>query len=127
MKINEAVIRGYNFFVVTVLGILGGAMISELIVEDEWLHRLDEALLVSIGLVAIVWYLVGQNRISRSAVPLILAYAAFGAKILGLALEIKDTADVADDIGVVQFLLLFVIVATIVYIRMRPTLDAGRG
>ena len=127
MSVNEAIARGYNFFVVAVLGIAGGSLVTELTQEDEWLHRLDELLLVAIGVVAIVWYLAGQNRVKRSLVPLILAFAALGAKILGLVLEINDAKDVGDDIGVVQFLLLFVIVAAVAYFRTRPTAGSIKG
>lgn len=126
MSVNEAIIRGYNFFVVTFLGILGGSLITELTQEDEWLHRLDELLIIAIAVVAIVWYLAGQNRVKRSLTPLILAFAALAAKALGLALEIKDTADAGDDIGIIQLLLLFAIVATVAYMRTRPTVDSGK-
>jgi hypothetical protein len=126
MNVNEAIARGYNFFVVAVLGIIGGTLVTELTQEDEWLHRLDELLLITLAVVAIIWYLVGKNRVTRSLVPVILALAALGAKILGLVLEIKDPTDVGDDIGVVQFLLVFVIVATIAYLRTRPTLDSSK-
>jgi hypothetical protein len=127
MTVNEAIARGYNFLVVAVTGILGGTVITLLVAEDEWLHRLDEILILAIGVTAILWYLVGRNRVKRSLVPMILAFAALGAKILGLVLEIKDAADVGDDIGVAQFLLLFVIVATVAYVRSRPLADASKG
>ena len=127
MSVKEAIARGYNFFVVAVLGILGGSVVTELVGEGEWLHRLDELLLIAIGVVAVVWYLVGRNRVSRSLVPLILAFAALGAKILGLVLEIKDPIDVGDDIGAGQFLLLFAIVAAVAYFRTRPTAGSIKG
>jgi hypothetical protein len=90
MKVNEAITCSYTFFVIAVLGILGGSVVTELAAEDEWLHRLDELLLIAIGVVAIVWYLAGHNRVQRSLVPPILALAALGAKILGLVLELND-------------------------------------
>jgi hypothetical protein len=127
MSVKEAITRGYNFFVIAVLGILGGTLVTELAGEDEWLHRLDEILVIAMAVVALVWYLVGRHRVSRSLVPLTLAFAAFGAKILGLVLEIRDPADAGDDIGVVQFLLLFVIVATVAYVRTRPTAGSIKG
>lgn len=82
---------------------------------------------VAIGVVAIGWYLAGQNRVKRSLVPPILACTALGAKILGLVLELSDSKDAGDDIGAGQFLLLFVIVATVAYLRTRPTVESSTG
>lgn len=120
MSINEAVARGYNFFVVAVLGIVAGSLVGEVSQEGEWGFRLDELLMIAVGIVAIVWYLVGQHRYQRSLVPLALAVAAFLAKVVGLIIELKDVLEVGDDYTMVQVLLFLVIVAGVAYYRMRP-------
>jgi hypothetical protein len=119
MSVSQAMVRGYNFFVVAFLGIVGGSLVTELLQESEWLFRLDELLIIAIAALAVAWYLVGQHRLTRSPVPMLFAVAALGAKVLGLILEIKDAADVGDDIGIVQMLILFTIVAVVAYFSMR--------
>lgn len=116
MQVSEAINRGYNFFVVATLGILGGSLISELTQEPEPLFKLDELLIIAIGAVAVIWYLVGRNRTARSWIPLLLAILAFASKIFGLIVEFGDKIEVGDDIGMVQMLLLLVIVAAVAYV-----------
>jgi hypothetical protein len=119
MSVGQAMVRGYNFFVVAFLGIVGGSLVTELFLESEWLFRVDELLIIAIAAMAIVWYLVGQHRLTRSIVPVLLTICALAAKVFGLVLEIKDSSDVGDDIGIVQMLILFTIVAVVTYISMR--------
>jgi hypothetical protein len=119
MNVVQAITRGYNFFVVAFLGIVGGSLVTQLFFEDEWTHRLDELLILAIAVVAIVWYRAGQNRLSRSLVPVILAGAALLSKVIGMVLEISDTKDVGDDFDLFLLLLLFVIVASVAYVQIR--------
>ncbi|HEY7779013.1 MAG TPA: hypothetical protein VIC85_02260 [Ktedonobacterales bacterium] len=127
MSIQEAVARGYNFFVVAFLGIVGGTLVGELSQEGPWLFKLDELLLITIGIVAIVWYWVGRNRFQRSPVPLILAVLAFLAKVLGLIIEFKDVIEAGDDFGLVQSLFVFMIVAAVAYYLTRPAALEAAG
>ena len=120
MTVQEAMARGYNFFVVAFLGILAGGLVGELSQEGPWIFKLDELLIIAIGVVAIVWYWVGQHRFQRSPVPLILAAAGFVAKVIGLTIEFKDVVEAGDDFGIVQTLLLLVIVGAVAYYRTRP-------
>ena len=120
MKVNQAVARGYNFFVVAVLGIVAGTLVGEVPAEGLWIFRLDELLTITIGIVAVVWYLMGQHRYQRSLVPLALAGAAFAAKVVGLIIEFKDVVEVGDDYNMVQVLFFLVIVAGVAYYRTRP-------
>ena len=119
MSVSQMMVRGYNFFVVAFLAIIGGSLVTELYQESEWLFRVDELLIIAIAALAVAWCLVGQHRLTRSPVPMLLAVVALGAKVFGLILEIKDAADVGDDIGIVQMLILFTIVAVVAYISMR--------
>lgn len=119
MSVRQAMVRSYNFFVVAFLGIVGGSLVTELFQESEWLFRVDELLIIAIAAMAIVWYLVSRHRLTRSPVPMLLAICALAAKVLGMILEIKDAADVGDDFGIVQMLILFTIVAVVAYISMR--------
>lgn len=127
MSVNEAVARGYNFFVVAFLGIIAGSLVGEVPQEGLWVFKLDELLVIAVGIVAIVWYLIGQNRYQRSLVPLALAVAAFAAKVLGLIVEFKDTIEVGDDYSAVQVLFLLVIVAGVASYLTRPAALEAAG
>ena len=119
MYVNTAVTRGYNFFVVTFLGIVAGVLIGEVPEEGIWQFRIDELLVIAIGVAAVAWYLTGEHRYQRSLVPLALAAAAFLAKVLGVIIEFKAVLEVGDDYLVVQALLFLVIVAGVAYYRTR--------
>jgi hypothetical protein len=120
MNVNTAVTRGYNFFVVTFLGIVASVLVGEVPEEGIWQFRIDELLVIAIGVVAIGWYLTGQHRYQRSLVPLGFAVAAFLAKVVGVIIEFKAVLEVGDDYLVVQALLLLAIVAGVAYYRSRP-------
>ena len=123
MSASQAIVRGYNFFAVAFLGILGGGLVTELFQESEWLFRVDELLIIAIAAIALAWYFTGQHRLKLSPVPMLLAIAAFASKVLGLILEIKDPADAGDDIGIVQTLLIFAIVAVVAYVVTRKQIQ----
>jgi hypothetical protein len=127
MSIKEAVVRGYNFFVVTFLGIVAGVLVGEVPEEGIWQFRIDELLVIAIGIAAVAWYLTGQHRYQRSLVPLGLAVAAFLAKVLGVIIEFKAVLEVGDDYLVVQALLFLVIVAGVAYYRARAPELAPAG
>jgi hypothetical protein len=127
MNVNQAVTRGYNFFVVAFLGIVGGSLVTQVFFEDEWTHRLDELLLLAIGVGAIVWYRAGQNRLTRSLVPVILAGAALLSKVVGILLEINDAKDVGDDFDYLMLLLIFAVVAIVAYVGTRRALGTDTG
>ena len=123
MSASQAIVRGYNFFAVAFLGILGGGLVTELFQESEWLFRVDELLIIAIAAIALAWYFTGQHRLKLSQVPMLLAIAAFASKVLGLILEIKDPADAGDDIGIVHTLLIFAIVAVVAYVVTRKQIQ----
>lgn len=123
MNASQAIVRGYNFFTVAFLGILGGGLVTELFQESEWLFRVDELLIIAIAAVALAWYFTGQHRLKLSLVPMLLAIVALASKVLGLVLEIKDPADAGDDIGIVQTLLIFTIVAVVAYVVTRKQIQ----
>lgn len=132
MNINEAVARGYNFFVVAVLGIVAGSLSGDIFNEGPWAFKLDEFLIITVGVVAVAWYLIGQHRYERSFVPLVLAVAGFATKMVGLTIEFGDKVEAGDDFTIVGVLLLLVIVAGVAYFRTRvlvpepATTDAAR-
>jgi hypothetical protein len=87
---------------VAILGIMAGSLVGEVPEEGLWRFKLDELLVIAVGIVAIVWYLIGQHRYQRSLVPLALAVVAFAAKVLGVIIEFKDTVEVGDGYGMAR-------------------------
>lgn len=111
MKVQEAINRGLNFFATAFLAIMGITTLDEIVSEDEWTDKIDDAVLMGIAAAAVVWYLRGRNRYARSLVPLVLMVLGAATKALGLWIEHDDTQAVGPDIGVVIYLT----VATIVF------------
>lgn len=113
LSVEAAVHRGYNQVMAVVFGLTALTFGSEIFGEPDPIDKVDNSLLAVIGLIAVVWYLLGTNRFQRSMVPLGLAVAALGAQILGVVLEMGDPTAFADDIPgmiiFVSFLVLLVV------------------
>ena len=122
MRPDQLINRGNNLLAMGALAALGLGLITEISQEDEWLHRADEFGVIGLAALLVGWYFLGKNRYSRSFVPLAMVTAALVVKVVGLALEVSDTKDVGDDIGVVQVILaLLIIVGITLYASRRST------
>lgn len=99
MNDQELVNRGNNLTAVTGLAAAGLAFMPEIFVEGEWVHKVDDVLLLLLGIVAWRWYRSGNNKFVKSIVPVILVVAAVAVKMVALILEMKDQADLGDDFG----------------------------
>lgn len=110
MTVREAVNRGLNFFATAVLAILASDTVYEAVSEDEWTDKVDDVVLAAIVIGAIVWYLRGRNRYTRSFVPLIFMIFGGIIEIAGLLVERDDTQAVGPDIGVVLYMALAILV-----------------
>ena len=111
MDISQSVNRSVNLVGASVAGLAGFAFAPEMIIEPESIDRVDDFLLLLIGIAAIVWYLRGANRYARSLMP--IAFVALGlvVKIFAITVEIADPEDVGDDFG---GLILFVLATALV-------------
>ena len=111
MDINQCVNRSVNLVGASIAGLAGFAFAPEMIIEPESIDRVDDFLLLLIGIAAIVWYLRGANRYARSLMP--IAFVALGlvVKIFAITVEIADPEDVGDDFG---GLILFVLATALV-------------
>jgi heme A synthase len=112
MNDQELVNRGNNLTAVTVLAAAGFAFLPEIFAEDELVHKIDDILLLVLGIIAWRWYRVGNNRFVKSIVPVILVVVAVIVKVAAVILEMKDKADVGDDFG---GLLLLAVTAIVVW------------
>src|SRR5207248_547556 len=95
----------------------GFAFLPEFFLEDKAPYKLDEALLFIIGVIGLVWYLRGTNKVTRSIVPVLLVVAGLVVKIVGLVIEFNDKDDVADDIGALILFALASIMVVWLYVR----------
>ena len=101
MTTTEAINRAYNLLGVAIVALQGFAFAPVFFVEDELTHKLDEGLLFLLGIGAIVWYLIGKNKFSRSLVPILLVAAALVIKLIAFFLEAGDAADLGDEFGAI--------------------------
>ena len=116
----EAVNRSLNLVVTTLLGITALTFGSEIFVEVDSIDKVDNTLLVVIGVIAVAWYFMGHNWARRTTMPVVLAAAAVGAQIVGFGIEIGDTVALGDDIpGMIVFVSLLIISAVVYSVNGR--------
>ncbi len=106
LTLASAVNRGTNMMPVATLAALGFGLLTVLAEESEWVDRTGDIVLFVIALVAIGWYFSGNNRFSRSLVPLSLVGLALLTKFFELALEFGDPSSIGDEFGVIPSLAL---------------------
>jgi peptidoglycan/LPS O-acetylase OafA/YrhL len=110
-NLQEAMNRAVNLVAATVLGLTALTFGSEIFNEMDPVDKIDNTLLLVIGVVAVAWYFMRRNWARRSALPVVLAGAALIAQIAGFAIEVGDSVALGDDIpGLVLFVPLLIIV-----------------
>ncbi len=120
LSFADSVNRSLNLLVVTVLGITALSFGSDLLVETEPLDKVDNTLLVVLGVAGVAWYFIRRNWAQRSPIPVALAAFAVIAQIVGFVIEIGDPTALGDDIpGMTVFVPLLVIAAVLYSINGR--------
>ena len=99
MTTEQAHYRGFNLMLTAFILLTGLAFASGGIRENGLTDQLDDLALLAMGIVLLVWYLVGENRFRRSLVPVIVILLAVHLQIWGLLNEINDKEAVGNDIG----------------------------
>jgi hypothetical protein len=113
MTLKESINRGFNLMVTAALvfGGLAFGVVALSPVENDWGDRLDDIGLALVGLVCLVWYLLGRNHLKRSLVPVVLAGLAMVVQLLAMLLELDDQAAFGDNyIGLILFVPFFIFV-----------------
>lgn len=123
MTVKEALIKGNNLAATAIVSIASISFFTEFFREDEMSYKLDDGLLVVLGVAMIVWYRWGKNRFSRSIIPVLFAAAAFIIKLGGVFMEIKD-ADAGDDFGGVPVFLFALIFILWLYFKSKNIKEA---
>ncbi len=119
ITVLEAINRGNNLLAVALMSITSATLIERLIGEDDMIDKIDEAIIILLGVTALIWYLSQNNRFKRSFVPLGILIGAALVQIGGLVAEIGDPAAAGDDYGLVIFFVLAVILNSVIYYRTR--------
>ena len=105
MTITESINRGVNLLGVGIVGLAGFAFIPEVFFENDWPDKVDDGLLLVIGILGMWWYKKASNRFARSIAPVVLVALALITKIGAIIIEFDDAESVGDDFGA---LILFV-------------------
>ncbi len=126
-RVRDALNRGNNLLIVGLLVFLACGVFAEIFVENELLDKADDVFVTLMAIIAVVWYLRGQNRFQYSWVPWGLLAVTFVAKVLAFLNERDDPAAVGDEFGVVIPLAVMVIVSGIILYRARnqTVIEAG--
>lgn len=123
MTVKEVWNRGNNLVGATIVALSGFGFFGEFFSEDEVSHKLDEGIMLVLGIIAIIWYCVGANRWKRSFAPVLLVLLALVDKIMAVVLEMGDKEDIGDDLGGVTMLLLGSILMIWLYVKSKNVED----
>ncbi len=121
MTLEESINRGFNLMVTTVLffgGIAFGAVAFSP-VENDWGDRLDDIGLPLIGILCVIWYLSGRNRLQRSWIPVALVALAALVQLIAIPLEHDDPSAFGDNIGGLVMLIPFLAFAVVTFLSNR--------
>lgn len=122
MTTQEAYIRGNNLVAASIVALAGFAFAPEIFLEDEIPFKIDDILLLLLGIGAIVWYKMGNHRYTRSIVPIFFVFASLLVKFGGILVEIKEKDDVGDDFGGLILFILSAALVTWLYMQSKKVL-----
>jgi peptidoglycan/LPS O-acetylase OafA/YrhL len=121
-SIKEAFNRGNNLLIVGFMAVLAVGVMAEIFNEPEFTDKIDDILILLLGVGAIIWYFRGDNRFRYSWTPFILLAASLAVKVGALFFELDDQAAVGDEFGIVPTLLALTIISLVIMLRSRQTL-----
>ena len=125
MNISQSVNRTVNLLGAAIAGLAGFAFAPEAIIEPDTIDKVDDTLILLIGIGAIVWYLRNGNRYLRSMVPIVLVGAALLLKVFAIIVEIADPEDVGDDFGGLILFVLSTALLIYLYVSTGKTAESG--
>lgn len=123
MTTDELWNRGNNLASVAAVALAGFAFAPELILEPEWQFKVDDILLLLLGIGAITWY--RKNAFRRSVVPVLFTITALIIKISAIVIEIKDKEDVGDDFGGLVLFICATLFVLWLYFRRKNTASSS--
>ena len=105
MQIQDVINRGKNLLAISYVAVAGIAFLPEVFFEKDTEDKVDDALMVILAIIAVLWYRKGNNKFKRTWVPVVFLGLSFCTKILAIVIEHADQEAVGDDIGGLTFLL----------------------
>jgi hypothetical protein len=108
-----------NLAETAVLTLIGLAFIPELFTETEWQFKADDIALLCVGIGTVIWYRGKQHARQTSIFPVVAVFIMLAVKILAVFVEMKDAADVGDDIGTLVLIVSAAAFITYEFIRKR--------
>jgi hypothetical protein len=117
MTAEQALNRGFNLMLTVLLLLSGLAFASGGLQENDLTDKLDDLGLFAMGIVLLVWYLLGENRFKRSLFPVIVIVLILPVQVYGLLNEISDKEAVGNDIGGMFLYVPFILFTLYQYIR----------
>ncbi|HTL39748.1 MAG TPA: hypothetical protein VL306_02965 [Methylomirabilota bacterium] len=119
MKISESINRGFNLLAVSIVSLSGFAFAAEIFLENDMPDKLDDALLLLLGIVAIWWYLRKNNKFTLSITPVVFVWLSLAIKIMAVIIEHADKEAVGDDFGALTLFILSGILVTYQYYKSK--------
>ena len=95
-----------NFFTASFIGILGLSLIGEVIMEDDPMDKIDDVLMVLLGLAAIWWYKKTGYKLNKTIGSVVFMGIAVLIKIFAIYIEQADKEAVGDDYGILAALVI---------------------
>jgi hypothetical protein len=105
----KEVIHRINYFTAAFIGILGFSLAGEIFQEDDAPDKIDDVILLIIGIVAIWWYKKKGYKAPSVTGSLVLLVLALLTKIGAIIVEHADAEAVGDDIGIVIALVITIV------------------
>lgn len=105
----KEVIHKLNYLTASLIGILGLSLAGEIIQEDDPPDKVDDALLLIIGIATIWWYKKKGYKAESINGSLIFLVLALLTKIGAIIVEHADAEAVGDDIGIVIALVITIV------------------
>lgn len=101
--------RRINFFTASFIGILGFSQIGEIFHENDFEDKLDDILILLLGIVTIWWYKKTGYKSGKSVTSVIILVISVLIKIMGIYIERGDKEALGDDIGIISGLVIALI------------------
>lgn len=98
--------RRLNFFSTTFTSILGFSLAAEIMQEDDFEDKIDDVILLIIGIAAIWWYKTRGYKADNTVGSIVIVGLGLLTKFGALIIEHADKEALGDDIGIFIALLL---------------------
>jgi len=105
----KEIIHRINYFCASFISILGLSLAGEIFQEDDGPDKVDDMLLLIIGIGAIWWYKKKGYKAESVKGSLVFLFLALATKIGAIVVEHADAEAVGDDIGVAIGIVLAII------------------